>query len=205
MKISDQTLYNLYLLKHKAKQNKGEMGKDSERLKTYRAEWAFTSVNGSGIEFDNIEQVQKYVNKVTQSKTYGKLWLEAYESRKGKDYGAILRGNKISVASKKRNGAGYAGMAYVRENHIVLDTKTGMNEYTVLHELAHCLGHMHHGRSFRKDLLKLVSRFIGVDASKKLKEEFKKAKLPCGEPRKPLSFDQWVTAKNKMKKIREMY
>lgn len=202
MKLSDRTLYNLYLQKHKAKQNKGEMGKDSERLKTYKAEWAFTSSNGSGIEFDNIEQVQKYVNKVTQSKTYGKLWLDVYESRKGKDYGAILRGTKVSVASKKRNGSGVAGMAYVRENHIVLDTKTGMNEYTVLHELAHCLGHMHHGRSFRKDLLRLVSRFIGTDASKKLKEEFKKAKLACGEPRKPMSFDQWVAAKNKMTKIR---
>lgn len=204
MKISDQTLYNLYLQKHEAKQNKGAAGKDSERLKTYKAEWAFTSANGYGIQFDTIEQAQKYIDKVTKSKTYTKLWLDAYQSRKDKDYGAIIRGTQVSVASKSRSGSGYAGLAYVHDNHIVLDTKTGMNEYTVLHELAHCIGHMHHGRSFRKDLLKLVARFIGGDASKALKAEFKKAKLACGEPRKPMSFDQWVAAKNKMKKIREM-
>lgn len=201
--LSDKTLYNLYLQKHKAKQNKGEMSKDSERLKTYKAEWAFTSANGSGIEFDTIEQVQKYVNKVTKSKTYGKLWLESYNSRKSKDFGAILRGNKISVASKKRNGSGVAGMAYVNENHIVLDVKTGMNQYTVLHELAHCIGHMHHGRSFRKDLLSLVARFMGRREADLLKAEFKKSKLACGNARKPMTFEQWVAAKNKMKKIQK--
>ena len=203
MKLSDQTLYNLYLQKHKAKQNKGEMGKDSERLKTYKAEWAFQSKLDYTRGFVTIEDAQKYVDKVTKSKTYTKLWLDAYESRKNKDYGAILRGTKVSVASKKRNGSGVAGMAYVNENHIVLDTKTGMNQYTILHELAHCIGHVHHGRSFRKDLLSLVARFMGRHEADLLKAEFKKSKLACGNPRKPMSFEQWVAAKNRMEKMRE--
>ena len=194
--------YNEYLREHKNKQNKGERGRDSERLKTYRAEWAFQGVNGSGIEFESIEQVQKYINKVTKSKTYRKLWQDAYESRKDKDFGAIFRGTQVSVAAKKRNGAGNAGVAYVSENHIVLDTVHGMNEYTVLHELAHCVGHAHHGRSFRKTLMKLVSRFMGVASATALKKEFKERRLSYGDARKPMSFDQWVAAKTRMEKMR---
>jgi putative metallohydrolase (TIGR04338 family) len=194
--------YNEYLRKHQVKQNKGARGKDSERLKTYRAEWAFHDTNGYGIEFESIEQVQKYIDKVTKSKTYRTLWQDAYESRKDKDFGAIFRGTQVSVAAKKRNGAGNAGMAYVDQNHIVLDTKTGMNEYTVLHELAHCIGHAHHGRSFRQALVKLTSRFMGTSAAKDLKSHFKKAKLSYGDPRKPMTFDQWIASKNRMEKMR---
>ena len=157
--------YNEYLREHQNKQNKGERGRDSERTKTYRAEWDFYRTNGYGREFENIAEVQKYINKVTKSKTYRKLWQEAYESRKNKDFGAIFRGTQVSVSAKQRNGAGNAGLAYVEENRIVLDTKTGMNEYTVLHELAHCVGHPHHGRSFRKTVVRLTSRFMGTAAA----------------------------------------
>ena len=198
--IEDQ--YNDYLREHCNKQNKGARGRDSERLKTYKAEWAFHDTNGYGKEFESIEKVQKYINKVTKSKTYVKLWMESYESRKNKDFGAILRGTKISVAGKKRNGAGNAGLAYVDHNHIVLDTKTGMNEYTVLHELAHCIGHPHHGRSFRQAVTKLTSRFMGVNAATALKKEFKERKLSYGDARKPMTFDQWIASKNRMEKMR---
>lgn len=197
--------YNQYLREHQVKQNKGARGRDTERTKTYRAEWAFYDTNGYGREFNSIAEVQKYVNKITKSKTYRKLWQEAYESRKHKDFGAIFRGTQVSVAPKKRNGAGNAGIAYVENNHIVLDTKTGMNEYTVLHELAHCVGHPHHGRSFRRTLVKLVSRFMGTEVANALKVEFKQRKLPYGEPRKPKTFDQWLAAKARMKAMKESF
>lgn len=199
--------YNQYLRKHQVKQNKGARGRDTERMKTYRAEWAFQSMNpeGSGREFTDIKEVQKYVTRICKSKTYTNLWLEAYESRKDKDIGAILRGTKVTVAAKKRNGAGNAGMAYVDLNHIVLDTKTGMNEYTILHELAHCIGHAHHGRSFRQALVKLVSRFMGVHSATTLKKSFKMYKLAYGNARKPMTFDQWVASKNRMEKMRESF
>ena len=77
-----------------------------------------------------------------------------------------------------------------------------MNEYTVLHELAHCVGHWHHGRSFRQCLLKLVSRFMSAADAQFLKEEFKAGKLSVGNARKPMSFDQWVAAKTRMEKMR---
>jgi putative metallohydrolase (TIGR04338 family) len=197
--------YNQYLREHQVKQNKGERGRDTERTKTYRAEWALYDTNGYGREFDSIAEVQKYVTKVCNSKTYTKMWMEAYESRKEKDFGAILRGTKVRVSAKEsRNGSGNAGLAYVEENRIVLDTHTGMNEYTVLHELAHCVGHPHHGRSFRRTVVKLTSRFMGTEAANALKKEFKERKLPYGEPRKPKTFDQWISAKARMEKIRNV-
>ena len=196
MKISDTTLYNLYLSNHAAKNNKGSAGKDSERSKTYPAEWRFNGKFGHGIVFKSIDEVRKYVNKVTGSKTYEKLWLENEGWRRSPN-------TKVSVAAKlNHNGEGIAGRAHIRESKIVLDTVCGFNEYTVLHELAHCLGHNHHGRSFRRDLVKLVSRFMGKEAGKGLKKEFKAFKLAFGEPRKPLSFEKWVEAKNRMEKAR---
>ena len=35
--------YRQYLRKQERKQNRGKRGRDSERMKTYRAEWAFLS------------------------------------------------------------------------------------------------------------------------------------------------------------------
>jgi hypothetical protein len=198
MKISDRTLYQAYLLKHNAKQNKGAKGsRDSERSKTYKAEWAFVGANPSAIKgFKDVNEAQKFVTKVCQSKTWEKLWNEN---------GRWEKWVMNVPVRQKQTGHGRRTAAFTNGRSITVDPLCGLDAYTMLHELTHCLGHMHHGRSFRKDLLKLVSRFIGADASKALKAEFKKAKLPCGEPRKPMSFDQWVATKNKMKKIREMY
>ena len=187
--------YNEYLRNHAKKQNKGSRGKDSERQKTYEAEWRYQANHGSGREFTDINEVQKYVDKITKSKTYSKLVAE------GSNIERLFTNNRVKVATKYRNtGRGTAGRA--TQGHITLDTKVGMNEYTVLHELAHCVGHWHHGRSFRQCLLKLVSRFMSAADAQFLKEEFKAGKLSVGNARKPMSFDQWVAAKNRMEKMR---
>jgi predicted metal-dependent hydrolase len=187
--------YNEYLRKHQAKQNKGARGKDSERQKTYEAEWRYQANFGSGREFESIEEVQKYVDKITKSKTYSKLVAE------GSNIERLFTSNRVKVASKYRNtGRGTAGQA--TRGHITLDTKVGMNQYTVLHELAHCVGHWHHGRSFRQCLLKLVSRFMSAADAQFLKEEFKAGKLSVGNARKPMTFDQWVASKSRMEKMR---
>jgi predicted metal-dependent hydrolase len=187
--------YNEYLRNHAKKQNKGARGKDSERQKTYEAEWRYQANHGSGREFTDINEVQKYVDKITKSKTYSKLVAE------GSNIERLFTSNRVKVATKYRNtGRGTAGRA--TQGHITLDTKVGMNEYTVLHELAHCVGHWHHGRSFRQCLLKLVSRFMSAADAQFLKEEFKAGKLSVGNARKPMSFDQWVAAKNRMEKMR---
>ena len=187
--------YNEYLRNHAKKQNKGSRGKDSERQKTYEAEWRYQANHGSGREFTDINEVQKYVDKITKSKTYSKLVAE------GSNIERLFTNNRVKVATKYRNtGRGTAGRA--TQGHITLDTKVGMNEYTVLRELAHCVGHWHHGRSFRRCLLKLVSRFMSAADAQFLKEEFKAGKLSVGNARKPMTFDQWIASKNRMEKMR---
>lgn len=187
--------YNEYLRNHAKKQNKGARGKDSERQKTYEAEWRYQANFGSGREFSTLEEVQKYVDNVTKSKTYSKLVAE------GQNIERLFTNNRVKVSTKYRNtGRGTAGRA--TQGHITLDTKVGMNEYTVLHELAHCVGHWHHGRSFRQCLLKLVSRFMSAADAQFLKEEFKAGKLSYGNARKPMAFDQWVAARERMSAMR---
>ena len=72
-----------------------------------------------------------------------------------------------------------------------------------MHELAHTLGHMHHGRSFRQTLLTLVGQFMGAKEKKTLKEEFKKKKLHSGDAKKPQEFDKWVETKERLEKMRD--
>jgi len=194
MKISDQTLYNAYLIKHKEKQNRGAITKDSERKKTYEAEWAFAR-QVKIPRFESVDQAQKFVTKVCKSTTYKKLWEENDRWDKW----------LMNVDVKqKQTGHGRRTAAFTNGRSITVDPLVGLDAYTMLHELAHCAGNMHHGRSFRKQLLKLVSRFLGTEPAKILKSEFRTRKLACGEARKPLSFEKWVVAKNKMQKIREV-
>ena len=72
-----------------------------------------------------------------------------------------------------------------------------------MHELAHQAGHMHHGRSFRQCLLKLVGAFMGAEEKAILKNEFKRKGLACGNARKPLTYEKWLEAKKRMEKIRK--
>ena len=179
-----------YLQKQKMGQNKGTYGKDSEKTKTYKCEWAFQRAYQVK-EFDTIRQAQKRCDQITRSALWAKLREEKGRSR-------ML---SLNVNSKERNtGRNTAGWA--RGNTITLDLICGNDEYTLIHEMAHCLGNWHHGRSFRRDLLKLVSRFMGRDAATILKAKFKEKKLACGEPRKPLAFEKWIEAKERMTKMR---
>lgn len=189
----DKTIqsYIEYLEKHHQKQNKGYWTKDSEKLKTYKAEWAFQREYGKIKQFDTIRQAQKRCDQITASECWKKI-------RQGKGGNGI---DNITVQSKSRNtGRRTAGWANV--DGIVLDLIAGLDEYTLIHEIAHCAGNWHHGRSFRRDLLKLVSRFMGREAATILKAKFKEKKLACGEPRKAMEFEKWLETKERMAKMR---
>jgi putative metallohydrolase (TIGR04338 family) len=192
----DKIRYDTYLLNHARKQNKGARGQDTERKKTYRAEWAFQA-RVQNPNFKSIEDAQKYAKKIYKSKTWQKLWSENVQN----DVMALARSTPKVVAKQRNTGRGTSG--WTNGYSVTLDTMCGLNVYTLLHELSHCLGNMHHGRSFRKTLLSLVSRFMGRDAAKVLKEEFKKQKLACGDARKPMTFEQWKASRDRMEKMRE--
>lgn len=183
--------YNTYLNKHADKQNKGSGGsRDSERGKCYKAEWAYQREMGHEIpEFNNIEEAQKYAKKIYKSKTWQKLWMQST----GKDITRILASNPMVVQKQRSSGRGTAG--HTNGYTVTLDSRVGFDAYTLIHELTHCLGHMHHGRSFRKTLLSMVGVFLGAEHKKVLKGEFRKSKLACGNARKPMTFEQWKAAR----------
>jgi len=200
MRISDKTLYSLYTEKHERNQNKGAMWrglyqKDTERNRCYKSEWAFQS-KITNPEFNSIEDAEKFAKKVYKSKTWSKLWAKSLEE----DVGRIFNNYPTVVQSKSRSKK----LAGSTDGKVVsLDLISGLNIYTLLHELAHTLGHMHHGRSFRQTLLTLVGQFMGAKPKKILKEEFKKKKLYCGNAKKPMEFDKWVVTKERMEKMRD--
>lgn len=196
MDVNLKQAYNEYLRKHRFKQNRGANGRnDTEKSKTYQAEFAFQR-RYKVKDFKTIEEAQKRAKQIYKTKKWQKVW--KLESRTNRD----LMKQPAVVLKERNTGRGFAGWSDGWS--VVLDSKAGLDEYTLLHELTHCLGHMHHGRSFRRALLELVGAFIGADAKKILKEEFTKRKLKCGKARQPLTYAQWNAARKKMEKIRNV-
>lgn len=199
--LSEKTLYQQYLMKHGAKQNRGHKSRDSERLKCYRAEWAFQgemAKKGNPIPtFSDLKEAQKFAKKIYKSKTWPKLYAEAGEE----DLLNLFRYKEpVVVLKQKSSGRGMVG--HTDGYSVTLDKYAGLDAYTLIHELTHCLGHMHHGRSFRKALLRLVGTFLGAEYKKELKSQFKKNKLACGEAHKPMDYDTWVASVKRMEKMR---
>lgn len=187
--------YNLYLRKHKNKQNKGASSRDSEREKTYKAENLFMRQVNT-LEFNDIAEITKFSSKIYKSKTWIKLWEKAIETNVSLMFNP--RPQIVEMRDTKKRLSGYTD-----GKTVTLCPITGFNKYILLHELAHCLGHMHHGRSFRQCLVSLVGTFMGANEKKILKNEFKRKGLSFGEARKPMSFDNWLASKQRMEKMRE--
>lgn len=181
-------LYEDYLRKHELKQNKGAKGtRDSERKKTYESEWGFEHTDAYAnldLDLKSVEGVEKFVRRVVKSKMYFQNGGSRYK--------------KIKVGIKHYRN--YSGKT---DGRTIWLSKNYLNKYVVLHELAHTMGHMHHGRSFRKCLLALVSRFLGTEAAKALKTEFKKRKLAFGNERQPMGYGKWIENRERMKKMRK--
>ena len=154
---------------------------DSEKQKVYRAEWAFQK-KVKIKEFKDIREAEKRMKQIVRSK----LWDD-------------LEGSKVRLQHSTRMHR-YAGMAYWH-GEIKL-ANSGLNEYTLLHELAHQTPNaMHHGVQFRINLVRLVSRFMGTEAAKELKASFKKKKLKMSisQPRSP---ESWYKSYKRMEQIR---
>ena len=199
--LAEKTLYELYLMKHKRNQNKGAgISRDSERLKCYRAEWAFQkAMSDKGMPiptFSDLKDAQKFAKKIYKSKTWPKLYAQAGQE----DFLNLFRYKEPQIVMKQRNtGRGNAG--FTDGHSVTLDKSAGFDAYTLIHELTHCLGHMHHGRSFRQALLSMVGVFLGAEYKKELKKQFREKKLACGDARKPLEFEQWKERRDRLMKV----
>lgn len=168
----------------------GSARKDSQMTKVYRAEWAFLAKYGeSNIpKFETAAEVQKWINKILKSKTWEKVGARRTAIK--------LEAMKDMGSNRRVNGVAYGGKIRL--------SPSAFDKYTILHEMAHEAGHMHHDLGFRITLLKLVSRFLGREAAKMLKKEFRAAKLKLTVSTKIKSPEDWLASYRHMAAVREM-
>ena len=175
--------YETYWLKKLRPHRTGKVASiDSEKQRVYNAEWAFQKKVDIK-QFKDIREAEKRMKQITSSK----LWSD-------------LNGRATSLEHTGRLKR-YAGMAYWTGK--IKLANSGLDEYTLLHELAHQTPNaMHHGVQFRINLVRLVSRFMGTHAAKELKTSFKKKKLKMSMPQ-PRSPESWYKSYKRMEKLRE--
>ena len=171
--------------------------KDSGRQKTYNAEFAaiaeYRNKYPNDVKFKrlNWKQSQKYFKKIAKSKTYQDLCKKEDASR----YGRL--DPQLELAHFRGRTAGQAtwyGTMRLAETNC---------PYTIIHEFAHLCGNMHHDIGFRRDVIKLSSRFLGTEFAKMLKGQFKKAKLKVTVSQHIMTPEKWIESVMRMEKIRE--
>jgi predicted metal-dependent hydrolase len=166
--------------------------KDSGMTKVYRSEWKlerqFPEIRAKMSQKD----VVKYFDRIVKSKTYQAL-CEKNTRATANPTLKIMKdmGGRSRIAGR----ATYLG-------ELELSPSTGFNKYVIIHELAHLCGNMHHDVSFRQDLLKLVSRFLGVEVAKQLKANFKENKLKMTVSQTVKAPLEWFESYKKMAAIR---
>ena len=164
-------------------------GTDSGRSKVYQSEFALQRKYPDSSEMISEKECQKYFKRIVKSKTYQSL---VTGSRGMSD--PQLRFMKASSNPRVAGQASYYGVA--------LRPMVGTNKYTILHELAHTAGHMHHDVGFRQTLVKLVSRFLGTQMAKDLKKEFRSRKLKMSVSQNIMSPLKWLEGYNRMAAMR---
>tara|TARA_B110000503_G_C7168579_1_gene423149 strand:- start:2798 stop:3439 length:642 start_codon:yes stop_codon:yes gene_type:complete len=161
---------------------------DAGRSKVYQSEFSMTRKNSELNQKMTEKECLNYFNKIKKSVTYQKL------CKPQGDYNPRLRIMKDMGGSARIAGqASSQGMALA---------PSGFTKYTILHEFAHLSGNMHHDVGFRQDLLKLVSRFLGVKYAKDLKKEFRSRKLKLSVSAVIQSPAKWLEAYQRMAEIR---
>ena len=183
------TKYSVYVQKKlRAKRYVRTASKDSTKNKVYQSEWDFQK-QVEIKKFADYDEARKYMKNILKSKT----WKSVVTNRGHSD--------PFLIEKKKVSNERTAGMSWGYK--IQLSSQSGLDQYTLLHELAHSAGYMHHDVSFRQCLLKLVSRFMGREAAKILKTEFKKRGLKMTLKTKIMTPEQWYDSYIKMKGLRE--
>ena len=171
--------------------------KDAGRQKTYNAEFAaiaeYKNKYPESTKFKrlNWKQSERYFKKIAKSKTYKALCKKEDASR----YGRL--DPQLELAHFRGATAGQAtwyGAMRLKEINC---------PYTIVHEFAHLCGNMHHDIGFRRDVLKLSSRFLGTEFAGMLKQRFKDAKLKITTGSHIMSPEQWIASVMRMEKIRE--
>lgn len=161
---------------------------DSGRNKVYKSEWATEAKFPECKQSMSEKEITKFFKRVVKSKTYQTL------SEKGHSNPSL---EFMKTVNYNARIAGQATYGKIR-----LQPSCGMNKWVVLHELAHTAGHMHHDVPFRQTLVKLISRFLGVEVAKELKRQFRKNKVKMTVSQVIMSPEKWLDNYNKMAALR---
>ena len=133
---------------------------------------------------------EKFLKKVIKSKT----WKALCDNKEGcSDWSHIKPKMELNQKMKWAGLATYNGKIVLKESNC---------PYTILHELAHLCGNMHHNIGFRRDVLILASRFISPTFAKALKKNFKDAGLKIKIPMSIKTPTAWLESYNKMAMMR---
>jgi hypothetical protein len=164
--------------------------KDSEKSKVYSAErnflYAYEKIGGTVKKFANYKEAERYMKQVMSSVAWKKLTTNRH----------------IDLIEKRDMGGRTATSGLAWGHQIQLCPRTGLNQYVLLHEMAHCAGHMHHDLSFRVALVKLVSRFMSAKAGVGLKKSFRLNGLRMHRKTTVMTPEKWLTSYRKMEQIR---
>ena len=163
---------------------------DSGKNKVYKSEWATEAKFPECKQSMTEKEITKFFKRVVKSKTYQTL-----AEQKG------IKQPTLEFMKTVNYNARIAGQA-TSGGRIRLQPSCGMNKWVVLHERAHSAGHMHHDLPFRQALLKLISRFLGVEVAKELKRQFRKNKVKMTVSQTIKSPEKWLQDYNKMAALR---
>jgi hypothetical protein len=170
--------------------------KDAGRQKTYNSEFAaiaeYRNKYPNDVKFKRLDwkQTQKYFKKIAKSKTYKLLCIKQDASKPGVGMPTL---EKAHFRGRTAGQATYYGAMRLAETNC---------PYTIVHEFAHLCGNMHHDIGFRRDVIKLSSRFLGTEFAKMLKGQFKKSKLKITVSQHIMTPEKWIESVMRMEKIR---
>lgn len=170
--------------------------KDAGRQKTYNAEFAaiaeYRNKYPNDVKFKRLDwkQSQKYFKKIAKSKTYKDICIKQDASRSGVTQPTL---EKAHFRGRTAGQATWYGSMRLAETNC---------PYTIVHEFAHLCGNMHHDIGFRRDVIKLSSRFLGTEFAKMLKGQFKKSKLKVTVSQHIMTPEKWIESVMRMEKIR---
>ena len=131
--------------------------KDAGRQKTYNAEFAamaeYRAKYPECTKFKrlNWKQSERYFKKVAKSKTYQALCAKTDASRMGQKQPTLQLAHFRGATAGQATSWGTMRLAQTN------------CPYTIIHEFAHLCGNMHHDIGFRRDVIKLSSRFFGTE------------------------------------------
>ena len=153
-------------------------------VETYNSEFAAIAeyknqYPAAEVQTSELEESQKYFKKVAKSKTYQDLCKKEDASR----YGRL---------DPQLELAHFRGRTLVSDWYGTMRLQETNCPYTIIHEFAHLCGNMHHDIGFRRDVIKLSSRFFGVEFAKMLKGQFKKNKLKVTVSQHIMTPEKWI-------------